>query len=84
MGCIRIERAQNGYTVTVRDPKIMLENEKPNSKWRDADREFIFDDLAKAERFIEKVADVALPKEEHTSSFDKAFAEATAATDKED
>ncbi len=83
MACIRIERAQNGYTVTVRDPKIAAENDKPNTKWQDADREFVFDDLAKAQRFVEKVADIALPKEQHTSSFDKAFADATAETDKE-
>ena len=83
MGCIRIERAQNGYTVTVRDPKIVADNDKPNAKWQDADREFVFDDLDKAQRFVEKVADIALPKEQHTSSFDKAFADATAETDKE-
>ena len=83
MGCIRIERAQNGFTVTVRDPKIVAENEKPNSKWKDADREFVFDDLAKAMRFVEKVADAALPKEVQTSTFDKAFADASAETDKE-
>lgn len=84
MCCIRLARAQNGYTVTVRDPKIAVENRKPNSKWTDPDREFVFEDLAGALRFIEKVADVALPEEQHTTVFDKAFADATAATDKED
>ena len=62
----------------------MAANEQPNSRYKDADREFVFDELAKALSFVEKVIDVALPKEEHTSSFDKAFAEASGAKDKKD
>jgi hypothetical protein len=74
MCCIRIERAENGYTVSAIDPKIAAENDKPGSKWRDPNREYVFKTIGEVMAFVEKIADIALPVE--TSSpdpFSKAF-----------
>lgn len=63
MPCIRIERDQNGFTVSATDPKIAEENQKPNSKWRDTERRYNFADIAGAARFIERIAEKAMPLE---------------------
>jgi hypothetical protein len=74
MCCIRIERASNGYVVHATDPKIAAENQKPNSKWKDSDREYVFKELGAALEFIEKIAEIALPLDpEPPDPFSKAF-----------
>lgn len=79
MCCIRIERAVNGFTVCVQDPKIVANNQKEGTKWEDASREFVFPDKEKALKFVETNWDKALPeKPQKPSSFDAAFKEAIA------
>lgn len=79
-GCVRIERASNGYTVCVTDPKIVEANRKrdsskgPYTPYKDPQREYIFDDIKKVLSFIEKNLDKALPKDDYSSSFDAAAA----------
>jgi len=83
MSCnVRIERASNGYTVTMRDPKIVAANDKRSGKmgdepvppYRDPDVEYVFSDFAKMMKFLKVNLDKALPKDEFSSSFDEAAA----------
>ena len=85
MACIRIERAVNGYTVCVTDPKISARNDKPGSKWEDPSREFVFKDVKQVFAFIEANIDKALPPPpEKPSSFDEAYKAALAEEESED
>jgi hypothetical protein len=72
---IRIERLTNGYEVTVRDPKIVAANNKPDSKYRNPTREYVFTDVKSVLAFLEKNLDKALPADDFASSFDAAVAE---------
>lgn len=84
-GCIRLNRAENGYTVCVRDPAIVLNNDKPNTPWRDPEREYVFESMKGALAFIEAIADKALPKNATPKdSFADAFDKAAAAQDDDD
>ena len=74
---VRIERLANGYEVTLRDPKIVKENAKPNSKYRNSTREYVFKTLPELLAFLKKNLDKALPPDEFGSAFDSAVAAAT-------
>lgn len=73
-GCVRIERVVNGYTVHMRDPKIVAENAKREigrvGAWQDPDREYVFDDFDDMMAFLTKNIDKALPKPDFDSTFD--------------
>ncbi len=73
-GCCRIEKAVNGYTVCLQDPEIRKSNAKPNSKWRDPSREYVFRTVKEVMAFLEKNLDKALVADEYSSSFDTAAA----------
>lgn len=86
--CIRIKREANGYEVELNDPKIVEENRKrdaatkgsgPVAPWKNPERSYTFKNKAEVMTFIESVIDIALPKDEYSSTFDKAAAEATGA-----
>ena len=82
--CIRIKRDMNGYEVHATDPKIAAENEKPNSKWHDADREYNFKTVKEALAFVEKIADIALPLDPGPPDpFAKAFDDAVKVDEKD-
>jgi len=84
MTSICIERIQNGFTVTATDPKIAAENEK-SSKWKDSRREYRFDSVAAVCKFIEKIAEEALPVDPAPPDpFGKAFDAAVKATSDND
>lgn len=80
MSCIRIHRAENGYSVCATDPVIIKWNEKNPGKWKDPEREYVFDGekaLADALEFVEKIAEKALPVEPAPpDTFADAFKEA--------
>ena len=76
-GCIRLERAANGYTVSMRDPKIVAANAsadiRRSGSWKDPDMEYVFSGakaLKDALEFIEKNADKALPATDFDTTFD--------------
>jgi len=75
-GCCRIEKAVNGYTVCLQDPKIREANGKANSKWKDPNREYVFRTVKEVMTFLEKNLDKALVADEYSSSFDTASAAA--------
>lgn len=82
--CIRIERVENGYTVCATDPKIAENNKKPNTPWRDAEREYVFKTIGEAVTFISKIADKAMPLDPAPpDSFASAFDAAVASDDKD-
>lgn len=75
-GCVRIARAENGYTVSMRDPKIVAANakrelsNKSTMPWMDPNKEYVFADFATMSDFLEKNLDKALPKPSFEASFD--------------
>ena len=76
--CVRIERATNGYVVSMKDPKIAAANLKRSNKsdfstpWQEERREYVFTDLAAVTKFLTANLDKALPKVDYDSSFDSA------------
>jgi hypothetical protein len=77
MNSIRIERAQNGFTVCMDDPAIVAKNNKSDGPWLDPEVEFVFDDEAEVIAFITKNLDKIIPtkKDDFASSFDAAVEE---------
>jgi hypothetical protein len=74
---IRISRLQNGYTVSITDPKIVKANdERPKNgecaPWRDPNVTYTFSDVNKAVEFIKENVEKAFPADEFSSTFDKA------------
>lgn len=74
----RIEKLENGYTVSVTDRKIEAENRKPRSAYRDSQREYAFKDLKSALKWIaENEAELAPAKPSPESEYTGAWNEAT-------
>ena len=74
---MRIERAVNGFTLRMRDPKIVEKNQKDKGPWRDPNVTMVFEDAPKLVAFLEKNLDTTLPK----NSYSTAFASAVEAGD---
>lgn len=78
-GCNRIviERNQNGFEVSVTDPKIVAANEARTGKgdmvapWKDPEVEYQFTTKQQVLDFIEAAFEKALPEEEYSTTFDK-------------
>lgn len=76
--CCRIERAKNGYTVEMKDPKIVKQNDANRDKpgpWKNPNVEYVFQTMDQVLTFLKANLDKALPTDEYTSSFDKALTE---------
>lgn len=79
--CCRIERAANGFTVTLRDPEIVKQNrasDGPSKRpmpYRDPNVSYVFDSVEKVLTFLEKSLAKALPLDEYTTTFTKALKE---------
>lgn len=76
--CCRIERVKNGYTVEMKDPKIVKQNAANRDKpapWKDPNVEYVFQTLEQVLEFLKTNLDKALPMDDYTTSFDKALAE---------
>jgi hypothetical protein len=78
-----IERAANGFTVCVEDPAIRKANGKPNTRYQDPEREYVFPTLDKALKWIKENADTLapMPDEDDSSSFTAAWNQATSEKD---
>lgn len=68
---VRIEKLENGFNVQVIDPKIVAENEKPKSSWKDPWMGYAFKNSDEVCEFLEKVLDKLAPP-----SADAMFADA--------
>jgi hypothetical protein len=76
--CCRIERVKNGYTVEMKDPKIVKQNQASSNKpspWKDPNVEYVFQTLEQVLDFLKANLDKALPTDDYTTSFDKALTE---------
>lgn len=79
----RISRAQNGFTVSMRDPAIEEANRKRDlstksavpTPWRDPHVEYVFEDVESVLKFLKKTLPTAMTLDEYSSTFDKAMAE---------
>lgn len=84
---IRIERERDGFKVRVSDPEIEKSNRKSSGaesvggSWRDPNVEFEFDTKDQVLEFIEKAMDIALPKDDYSTAFDKLAKEAKGKSD---
>lgn len=87
--CVRIERAENGYTVSMRDPKIVAANAKRDLKgngpfeYRDPNREYVFTDKESMTTFLMANLDKALP-DDKDKSFETSFDMLTSDDDEKD
>lgn len=81
---VRIERMANGYSVCVRDPKIIAANAKPNSRYRDPEREYVFKTCEQVLAFLDKNLDKALPLDDPDPTFDSSWDKAAKEAEKED
>lgn len=75
-GCVTIDRIANGYTVSVRDPKLVKQNQKSTGRWVDPCKKYSFENLDKTLDFLKKNLDKALPEETYDSAFETASSEA--------
>lgn len=82
MDCVRIERLENGYTVSLDDPAIVKANRAPSVKtatgykstpYRDPRKEYAFKTVEEVMAFLGKNLDKALVCNEYESSFDDAI-----------
>lgn len=74
-----IERKKNGFTVRMKDPKIMKANTVRDSKkgytpYKDPWVEYVFTDLKAVMKFLESNLKTALTEDDYSSSFDAAIA----------
>ena len=70
--CCRIERATNGYTVNLQDPKIREANGKSGGKYKDPNCEYVFEKIEDVLTFLKKNLDKALVADSYSTSFDLA------------
>ena len=83
---VRIKRLSNGYTISIRDPKIVAANNKrdsskgPSAPYKDPEREFAFTTIEQVLAWLKANLDKALPED----SFDSAFTAALVEDDDDD
>lgn len=74
---INIQRTQNGYLVSMTDPKLVEQNNKRETKdgccapWQDPQVKYSFEDKQGVIDFVSANIDKALPVDEYSSTFDK-------------
>lgn len=69
-----IKKAVNGYTVCVRDPKIVKSNQGKGA-WRDPNVTIVFTDKKALAQWLDKHLDSYLGEDEFSKSFATAVAE---------
>lgn len=74
---VRIERAANGYSVSMRDPKIEAANRKRDlstkgsyAPYIDPNREYVFTTFDAMMTFLKANLDKALPQQDYDSAFE--------------
>lgn len=76
-----IERKKNGFTVRMKDPKIVKANAARETAkggyrpYRDPWVEYVFTDMKDVVKFLEKNLETALAEDDYSTSFDAALAE---------
>jgi hypothetical protein len=81
--CVRIERKANGFSVCLKDPKIVKQNANPkNTGWRDPEREYLFRTVEGVKKFLDDL-DSMLPSPDDDKSFDANWDKAAKAAEKD-
>lgn len=78
---VRIEKAENGYSVEICDEKVMESNKKSKSVYADPWKEYLFKDAAGVVKFVGEHLDKLKPPPDADEEYGTAFAQAA---DKED
>lgn len=78
---LKVEILQNGYNVTVRDPKIDAENKKPKTNWEDPWKTYAFSTIEEVETFVSKQLKGMKPPPDADEEFSSAFNEAASSDD---
>ena len=77
----RIEKLENGYEVSICDPKIQAENDKPKSNWKDPWKGYAFTTSVEVVAFIAEHLDKLKPPPDADSEYSASFKRATAESD---
>lgn len=75
---LRVEKLTNGYEVEIQDPKIVAENAKPRSSWKDPWKGYAFKTAEETGAFISAVLDKLAPPDsgdEFAAAFNEAVAD---------
>jgi hypothetical protein len=72
---VKIERLANGYEVEMSDPKIIEQNRKSKSSWKDPKVCYAFKTVDEVIQFLQANLDKAMPMDEYETNFDEAMKE---------
>ncbi len=78
---LRVEKLENGYEVEVIDEKIVAQNAKPKSAWKDPWKGYAFENADSALEFIQTQFRKLKPPPSAEVEFDQAFKSASAKKD---
>lgn len=70
---LRVEKLENGYEVEIIDEKIVAQNEKPKSSWKDPWKSYAFENADSALEFIKTQFHKLKPPPSAEVEFDQAF-----------
>jgi hypothetical protein len=70
---LRIERLENGYEIEVNDSKIMAENRKPKSQWKNPEKAYAFKTTEEVVAFITEHLDSLEPPPDADEEFGTEF-----------
>lgn len=74
---LRIEKLENGYEVEICDPKVLAENAKPKSAWKDPWKGYAFTTAEEVKNFVGEHLDSLKPPPDADAEYGQAFSEAT-------
>lgn len=77
---LRVGKTENGFGVTVTDPKIQEKNRKDDTPFEDADKEFVFKTAQEVKDFVGKIID-GLEVEDAADDFANEFKSITTGKD---
>jgi len=74
---LRIDKLENGYEVSICDPKIMEANAKSKGRYQEPWKDYAFRDVEGVKQFIGEHLDSLKPPPDADTEYSSAFAEAT-------
>ena len=80
---LRIEKLENGYTVSISDPKIQEKNRTSKGPWQDPEKEYAFKDAKEVADFVAKNLDSLEPPMSDEEVYKEAFGDAAKGDDDE-
>lgn len=71
---LRVDKLANGFEVSICDPKIVAENDKPKSNYKDPWVEYAFTTAAEVKEFIALHLDSLKPEPDAATQYGQEFA----------